>query len=764
MSLLNEKAEGIRTEQPLLLRDGTSPLKLDNIKPGDEGNAVNQDILPILSNVPNRPCRYLTLGTQLDSSRSLPHQDKLPSMAANPITFNGTRKERADEATTIPKDTPTFKFVAEFKECKVGHYVVHWRVKLLQGFTIPSGFCFSVAVSYDDEPDTSGSFDTALGSDELKRLGMEHPHELDLHLKLEELVVIQPHEEKAKATVVLSLSNIESERPFEYSGLQVDFVEIRPYAENDEEQRTETTDQIQKHIVKRALKSEFTIDVTKTPETSEGKLSTIPITRLAFSKDSTFLAALALSKDIAYLTVWDMNSIGNQSEPNEISTFNRCAVATVKHDKDVDFRNFSIGLAVSPKGDQVAIYQEPRIGQWTNGAKLPMCSFRIRLFKNLLAWKSVPRVTPDSVSLTVVKEENTLAAQNIPHQRFDSFVGYGAFLTESEEWNDVNTVLFRSPDEVQIGSKSATQAGTNTAGNTLFVACNGIHIDVFKVAPEGGTWKHIHSITLTDLIPTFNRRIMCKMMMETINSNTFIWLEDNGLCCTLWDLRNGSNVSYMSSTNNAKFSGPNFRGSCKMAISPDESIVALAYDDTLTTYYASNGIEINARKYSGHKIEYIAFNGQSNQLFVVVRRTMSLKLSSRLIDPFQLNSQVKVSQVPIPIIGKTIFASFHEGKSRNKGVVYEADGSKIRCYVSHRPVDINVTDNVDNFVSSSYTSHPPLDKERQESVQGGFKDEHKEEGDEKPKRYTLRTKGHKQPFPNGGGLKYWVARVEVLEE
>ncbi|KAF9917961.1 hypothetical protein BGZ65_012668, partial [Modicella reniformis] len=201
-----------------------------------------------------------------------------------------------------------------------------------------------------------------------------------------------------------------------------------------------------------------------------------------------------------------------------------------------------------------------------------------------------------------------------------------------------------------------------------------------------------------------------------------------------------------------------------MTISPDESIVALAGDDTLTTYYANSGIEISTRKYSGHKIEYIVFHGQSNQLFVVIRRTMSLKLRSRLIDPFQLKSQVKVGQVPIPIIGKTIFASFRKGKARNKGVVFEADGSIIRCYVSHVPVDINVTESKDNLVSSSYTSHPPHDKEQQESVQEGFKDEHKEEGDEKPKRYTLRTDSDKKPFPNGDGLKYWVARVNVLEE
>ncbi|KAF9950769.1 hypothetical protein BGZ65_006388, partial [Modicella reniformis] len=686
--------------------------------------------------------------------------------------------KRIGEAATIPEDTPTFKFVAKFKERKAGHYVVHWRVTLLQGFSIPSGLRFNVSISYDADPaDTSGSFDTILESDELNRLSTEHPHDLELDLKLDELVVIQPHEGKAEATIVLSLSNIESERPFEYSGLQVDFVEIRPYTGYIEGQRTETTDQVPECIVKRAPKSSFEIYVPNAYTTENPlpqKLSAIPITRLAFSKDSTFLAALALLNDTAYLTVWDMNFIGDQSHPDAVSIlYHHCAVVTVKHDEYEDFSNLSIGLAISPKGDQVAIYQEPKIGQWMDDAKLPKCSFQIRLFKNPLARRSAQSPVTNT---GIDTGPSMFEAQTISHQRFDSFVGYGAFLTDPEnyqwEMNDVNAVLFSSlndDDNDETGSNSNPQSGISTAGDTLFVACNGIYIDVFKVMPEK-EWIHIRSIKLTDLVPTFNRRIMCKMMMETISSNTLMWLEDNGLCCTVWDLQKGSNISYIFGTDNAKFSAPNFCGSCKMAISPDESIVALARDDTLTTYYASSGIEINSRKFSGHKIEYIAFHGQSNQLFVVVRRTMSLKLDTRIIDPFQLESKANLRQVPIPIIGKTIFASFREGKSKNKGVVYEADGSIIRCYVSSEPAYIMVTDNDNNLVSSSYTSHPPHDMEQQGSVHKVFKDEHRREygkghqGYEKSKRYTLRTKSHEEPFSDGDSLKYWVTRVEVLEE
>ncbi|KAF9946049.1 hypothetical protein BGZ65_010125, partial [Modicella reniformis] len=539
---------------------------------------------------------------------------------------------------------------------------------------------------------------------------------------------------------------------------------------------TEITDQVEEYTVERAPKSRFEILVPKAylsgSDQIPQELLAIPITRLAFSKDSTFLAALALCEDTAYLTVWDMDSIVDSDAVYII--YRHCAVAIVKHDKHENFDNFSIGLAISPNGDQVAIYQEPKIGQWMDDAKLPKSSFRIRLFKNLLARKSPQTPLSTNFSFCTNTEANMLEVQTICPQRFNSFVGYGTFLTQSEgnhwEMNNVNTVLFSSPDEHETGSNSGTQPRISTAGNTLFVACNGIYIDIFEAMPEK-EWIHIRSIKLTDLVPTFNRRIMCKMMMETISSDTLMWLEDNGICCTLWDLQKGSNISYIFNTDNSKFSDSGFRGSCKMAISPEESIVALARDDTLTTYYASSGIEISARKFSGHKIEYIAFYGQSNQLFVVVRRTMSLKLDSWIIDPFQLKLQVKLNQVPIPIMGKTIFATFREGKSKNKGVIYEADGSKIRCYVSREPADTMVTDNDDNLVSSFYTSHPPKDKDQQESVRQGIRDEHRreygknnQEGcDEKPKRYTLRTKSRKESFPDGDDLKYWVTRVEVEE-
>ncbi|KAF9936515.1 hypothetical protein BGZ65_002319 [Modicella reniformis] len=145
------------------------------------------------------------------------------------VTIEGI-KEQPGAPASIPEGTPTFKFVAEFKGRKAGHYVIHWRVKLLENFNARSGLRFSAAVSYDNEPDTSGSLDVALESEELETLVKDRLYDL----QLEELVVIQPYE--GNVTVELSLSNIENERRLEYCGLQVDFVEFKPFAGDNEGQ------------------------------------------------------------------------------------------------------------------------------------------------------------------------------------------------------------------------------------------------------------------------------------------------------------------------------------------------------------------------------------------------------------------------------------------------------------------------------------------------------------------------------------------------
>ncbi|KAF9992022.1 hypothetical protein BGZ65_012795, partial [Modicella reniformis] len=223
-----------------------------------------------------------------------------------------------------------------------------------------------------------------------------------------------------------------------------------------------------KHIVKRPAKSIFEHEVADTPRfwivKPLGDGSALPITRLAWSKDSSFLAALAVKKTSVHITVWDLKSIENIPEQTGDESVLRPSYATADtiqetSEPEEPFSNLSIGLAISPKGDQVAIYQEPKIGQWKDGSRLPQCSFPIRLFNNPL----IPN--KDSITVEVAENERhwLLQQATIPHRIFDSFVGYGGFLTENEkvdlERPSVSTVFYNN-----TGAESSDEITTDSSG------------------------------------------------------------------------------------------------------------------------------------------------------------------------------------------------------------------------------------------------------------------------------------------------------------
>lgn len=192
-------------------------------------------------------------------------------------------------------------------------------------------------------------------------------------------------------------------------------------------------------------------------------------------------------------------------------------------------------------------------------------------------------------------------------------------------------------------------------------------------------------------------------MMEVITSSMFMWLEGGGLCYTIWDLQKGTNVSYISSADHSRFGGSTFRGNTRMAISLDQSMVALtSADGILTTHYT--GILIDSREFAGHKIKYVAFHGHGYQLFMVIRDNLTLELSSWIIDPLQLVPQTAANQVTIPMIGKTVLAYVRKGSFRNRGLACEANGSKIHCYVSYDPAKFKSKNTLVNTSKWSMTT------------------------------------------------------------
>ncbi|KAG0274449.1 hypothetical protein BGZ95_009790 [Linnemannia exigua] len=676
-----------------------------------------------------------------------------------------------DMCAQLPEQTTAFKFSGCFKNYDTGHYLVHWRAKALQDFNIPSGLHFIVKIVYETEPDISGTLDAILPAHKLNILDRDQWY----NLTLEEKVVVQPHE--GWANVLVMLLNNENKNRDEYSGFLIEHVEIRPVGI-----RTESQYGVRDMVVQRASVPVMVVDTTRAYPKSQNFSnlpSDAPITRLAVSKKRHYMASLGVSRDCIYITVWDMQMVKNPSR-NMNAFYKGSATARILHP---DVGDLAIGLAISAYGDQVVVFEEPKIGQWVEGAEAPKPNFKFRLFNN-------PMVPPISFTLDMDEPSSTAtfsekaqgstsdegpdrgrhmhsASVNSPgaptvggllleevgceHEILQSLVGFGEFVPggRKKEWENSDVgVMCINFDDAEEGTAKETKETKSRSNyiNDLFVACNGIYIDVYEITPER-RWKRLHTITITDLIPTLSRRITCKMMMDSISNNNFLWLADGGRSCTIWNLRKGSNIAHISSLDNALFKGPTFRGHSKMAISPHESIVALAsVDGSLTTYFANTGMAIDDRKFPGYKIEFVGFSSQEDELIVILRDSVSFELIAKQLDTLQLKSETNINQTPIPTIGNTLLTHFNIKGYFGRGLVVEADGTNINCYVFHHP----------NSSKVNKTSETVLQSDPADVLYESQYDEHIQ--------YRLQTAVHKEPLPEGDGVLYWVHRVEVIRE
>ncbi|KAF9355058.1 hypothetical protein BGX26_007021 [Mortierella sp. AD094] len=322
----------------------------------------------------------------------------------------------------------------------------------------------------------------------------------------------------------------------------------------------------------------------------------------------------------------------------------------------------------------------------------------------------------------------TLQEAQLEHELLYTFIGFGEFLPETRksDWEMNN----------MPGSEN----------NTFFVTCNGLHLDVFEISSEK-KWMHMHTITLSGLLPTLSRWITCKLMMESITSNMLMWLEGGGHSCTIWNPLTGSNINHISGIENASFEGTIFCGHSRMAISPHESIVALAsVDGSLTTYFANTGIAISSRKFPGYKIEYVGFHDQDDQLLVILRDSTTFESSATILDTLQLMSEVTINQIPIPTIGSTILAFFCIKGFWGRGMICEADATRINFYESYRPKSSKVNKNSLTVIKAE-TEKVVYESRIDVNIQ-----------------YRLKPGIRRELLPKGDGVSHWILHVEVAEE
>ncbi|KAG0265787.1 hypothetical protein DFQ27_000360 [Actinomortierella ambigua] len=638
------------------------------------------------------------------------------------------------DVLSLPHDTFAFKFEADFEYCPRGYYDIVWKLQPTEEFRSPNGFHFTVNVIYEGEADVSGSMEIAIGQNTLQGLTKGKWH----YLILEDQLVVHPHAKRAR--VLISLSNNENELSQHYSGLLIEHIELRPSGTKVQ------TPGVLNVVVRDGPRAIGMVDTSNAP------VGTEHISRLAFSQDSEYLAALTLFEDGARIQVWSLMELRGLRGPR----CNASSMGAIAHIHHPGIQDLAIGLSISASGDQLAVFQEPRIGEWEAGSEIPKASFPLTLFLNPLIEQESVVVDVDSVRSAPAKPHSGPDGQRSPRSPgFNSqlsgpldltpfgyesaylrdIVGYCTFLGKTKENEDL--------DPSNAGDSEASNSNTKKS-LPKFVACNGSYLEVFTI--DGTRWKHNQTITLSNLTPTLSRRITCKMMIDSMCPTMFMWLEDGGLNCSTWNLLTGGNVSHIHSLENASFKGSTFGGHNKMAISPHESIAALAsVDGSLTTYFIKSGMAIDDRKFPGYKIEYVAFHSQDDQLFVVLRDTGTRQLSARILDSLQLRSEVEAYQVPIPTIGTTIISFMRRRGYFGRGVVCSAVGSRLRFHWTQAPNTSKMDRRSEDVVRAEPTE-TEFEAVFDESIS-----------------YRLNTTPIRISSPGGEGKSYWLQRVELLE-
>ncbi|KAF9199814.1 hypothetical protein BGZ49_010019 [Haplosporangium sp. Z 27] len=616
-----------------------------------------------------------------------------------------------------------FDFVATFDDLKPGRYQFIWKFKLRPEFYIRWGLQFKAKVTYDkDLTDNSGSINAVIPKD----LFMDLAKEKWQDVVVKEHIVVQPH--RGKASVKLHLKNHESPykvveestRHVDYRNFQISSVEIRPCT-------THNNDIYDIH------------SVSAKPVASLNIKSTVNmwISRISAATEVDLIAVLRHSKDTVYVGIWDFNGVQERSKDSINSLIDCGPKAEAPPLKQEGVHRLPLGISLSPDGKYLAVFQEPLIGGW-NSKEEP---FKFQVFDTSIKTPKHGEYGNSEVRLDMENMEIGLALSNAASHitSLQNFVGFAKFLPSGGS----STENGESPAKNKKRSQSDD--------SLIFAACDGIYLDLFDCSQE--RWNQTHSITLTDLSPSssVSRRITCQMMMESMGRNTFLWLDSH--VCSVWSVKNGANINYLSNENSKTFiHGGDYRSSLKMAISPDESIIAVATNrGSVRTYFASSGIEIRSIKFRTYKIEYLGFLSQF-ELLVVTRDSTTHEFGSKIFDPIDMRTPRSCKPVPIPTAGTTLLITRRGGATNveDQTMVCTPTGAVLRFYrVQDTPHDqsTNIT-NEASYVKHQLSIPVPIDASKNEN------------SSEEP-MYKISLIPSKEALENGDERLYWVIGVKV---
>ncbi|KAF9356544.1 hypothetical protein BGX26_005146 [Mortierella sp. AD094] len=637
--------------------------------------------------------------------------------------------ERYRNAALIPHKCTAFKFDATFKDQEAGRYYIVWKIMLEPGFFVPWGFHVEAIISYEDEPaESSGSLDITVSEVTIKELSLSEWRDITI----QEQLVIRPHRGAVNVQLYLSNNedpnkgNKENKEHNEYHNFKVGSVEIHPYTNLGPDFISHSPtigDPFASLNIKRA--------------------DNIPISRISAATDVDHIAVLRVAKDKVHIGIWDYGGIQDQpKDANSLIDWEPKAETTL--DNQSGIHELPLGISLSPDGRQLAVFQEPMIGEWRDGSDVEDGKFKFQLFDVPVTVPTLGEPQMVTVEMEPIRPElsRSVAASNI--WSLQSFVGFAKFLPVRD---------------LPLTEKIEHSVKPNTNNHqVLFATCNGMYLDIFDC--NKNPWFHLHSIALTDLSTTLSRRITCQMMVESVGSDTFLWLEAQGQTCSTWSIDNGVNISRISSEDNVAFSGPVYRSNLKMAISPNGSIVTLAgIDGGVRTFFVNSGIEISGARFKNSKIEYLGFLGRNDRIMAIIRNSITHQLQSRILDPMDLTVRIKSDPVPIPTAGTNLLLASRRGSSElnNQATICAAEGTLLRFYRIQDTLTMPTVKPETPFAKEDLRRIPvTIDSN---SIKG-------DPGFEKKEKvfYKLRTIAGTRQLENGDGKDYWVLRVSLLKE
>ncbi|KAF9359049.1 hypothetical protein BGX26_000300 [Mortierella sp. AD094] len=651
-----------------------------------------------------------------------------------------------DKHPLISGNCPGFTFDATFDNQIAGRYYVVWKLRLQERVSLPWDLHVQAIVSYKEEPaERSGSLEVVIPKTRIEELELNKWQEV----VIQEQLIIQAHSGSASVNMILrnngELATKDSEDEATNDHIfEVLSVEIRPYSNAHLD--IDNLDAIPGNSF-----MPLNIKIT----------DNIPISRISAATEVEQIAALCVANDKIHVSIWDYSKIQEQSGDTKHSLVDWKPKAEAGPYCKNGIHELPLGISLSPDGQQLAVFQEPKIGDWGDGATVEKATFgfQLILFDNLVSKSESEKSEAYMITMDGQKPQFNASnpASNI--SLLQSFVGFAKFLPSRSVPSTVDSEHSAQPK----GLDSVRDANSNPV---LFAACDGIYLNIFDCNQKG--WRHLHSITLAGLSPHLSRRITCRMLIESIGPSTFLWLEDQGQTCSTWSINNGANINHLSSEDNVNFSDRVYRSNLKMAISPDESVIALAgIDGSIRTFFAKSGIEINtanAVRFINSKIEYLGFLGQNDRILVIVHNSINHQLESRILDPLDHRFRIKYNPVPIPTAGTTLLLAAHSASSvsDSQGMVCAAEGKFLRFYrVQEMHPDPTVDQNVkslDNFADTKLNEiSATVDSENREQGDAGFQ----ENGE---LIYSLSISAEAKPLEHGDGKDYMVLRVLVHQK